>query len=75
MNVAELKQHAAQRVADLAGDLIDISRQIHANPELNFEEHDAHALLTEALNDLGGPNIAVTRSAYGVDTAFDAVSG
>jgi len=75
MNVAELKQRAAQRVADLAGDLIDISRQIHANPELNFEEHDAHALLTEALNDLGGPNIAVTRSAYGVDTAFDAVSG
>ena len=46
----------------------DASHQIHANPELNFEEHFAHDLLTDLIERTG---LQVERHAYGVDTAFE----
>ncbi|MGD9999224.1 MAG: M20 family metallopeptidase [Ilumatobacteraceae bacterium] len=52
--------------------LIDVSRQIHGNPELGFEEHFAHDLLTGLLEEAG---FHVERSAFGLDTAFVATAG
>jgi amidohydrolase len=58
-----------ERRADL---LVDVSRQIHAHPELNYEERFAHDLLTGVLEAEG---LAPERSAYGVGTAFAARAG
>ena len=52
--------------------LVDLSRQIHARPELGYEEHFAHDLLTQVLEDEG---LRVTRSARGIETAFEAHAG
>jgi len=52
--------------------LIDVSHTIHAHPELAFEEHRASALLADAAQEAG---FAVTRAAYGLETAFEAVRG
>jgi amidohydrolase len=70
--VDELKQTACDRIDALAPMLIDASHQIHAHPELNYEEHFAHELLTGLIEDQG---IAVDRHAYDIDTAFDAAVG
>ncbi|KGA12949.1 MAG: hypothetical protein GM46_0080 [actinobacterium acAcidi] len=59
-------------VDNLADRLIAVSRDIHAHPELNYAEHYAHDLLTGVLAEQG---LEVTRHAYGVDTAFEAVVG
>ena len=53
-----------------AGRLIEVSHEIHAHPELGYEEHEAHALLTGVLADAG---LDVERGAFGLDTAFRAV--
>ena len=55
-----------------AEQLIEISHDIHDNPELGFEEHFAHDLLASAAEDAG---LEVQRRAYGVDTAFAARAG
>ncbi len=52
--------------------LVEVSHQIHARPELAFEEHFAHDLLTEELERNG---LDVTRRAFGLDTAFVATAG
>ena len=49
-----------------------VSREIHAHPELAYEEHFAHDVLTEAITGAGLP---VTSHAYGLDTAFVSVTG
>lgn len=70
--IAELK---AQVVADIdrrAADLIAASHDIHAHPELNFEEHFAHELLTSMIEK---SELPVTRKAYGLDTAFETKIG
>ncbi|MGD9995797.1 MAG: M20 family metallopeptidase [Ilumatobacteraceae bacterium] len=67
-----LKRRVCDEVDRLADRLIDASHQIHAHPELNFEEVFAHDLLTSLLDDAG---LATTRHAYGVGTAFEARSG
>ncbi len=52
--------------------LVDVSHQIHAHPELGYDEHFAHDVLTGVLEAEGLP---VERSAYGIDTAFVARIG
>src|SRR5712672_2718064 len=52
--------------------LIDASHEIHAHPELNYEEHFAHDLLTSILASEG---IDHERSAYGLETAFEGRAG
>jgi amidohydrolase len=47
----------------------DISREIHANPELCYQEHRAAKLLSDALERAG---LRVERRLYGIDTAFRA---
>ncbi|KAI3396561.1 hypothetical protein diail_12085 [Diaporthe ilicicola] len=52
-------------------ELWTINKKIHDNPELGYEEHKAHALLTGFLKSKKGWK--VTTSAYGMETAWVAV--
>jgi amidohydrolase len=52
--------------------LIDASHQIHDHPELGYEEHFAHDLLTSVLKDAG---VDVEQGAYGLETAFAGRAG
>src|SRR3954470_658483 len=72
VDAATLKDRMCARVDVLADTLLELSHDIHANPELCFEEHHAHQVLTDALERAG---VDVTRGAHGLDTAFDARAG
>ncbi len=61
------KQRARDAVDAAAPELIRISREIHANPELAFNERYACALLVPFLQAHG---FDVQERAYGMDTAF-----
>jgi amidohydrolase len=52
--------------------VVELSRRIHAHPELRFEEHQAAAWLTEAVERAGIP---VERGLGGMPTAFRARVG
>jgi amidohydrolase len=67
-----LKRRACDAVDDIADRLVAASRSIHANPEVMFEEHHAHAVLTDLLASCG---IEVERGAHGLETAFRADAG
>ena len=67
MDLEAVKDRVAAEVDKRAEVLIDASHQIHANPELNFEEHFAHDILTGILEAEG---LDLERKAYGLDTAF-----
>ncbi|MDG2427813.1 MAG: M20 family metallopeptidase [Acidimicrobiales bacterium] len=70
--VTAARRRICARVDELAEVLIATSHAIHAEPELCFEEHVAHDLLSSVLKDEG---LAVERSAYGLATAFQADVG
>ncbi len=70
--LAPIKARLAAEVDERAGSLIEASHQIHAHPELGFEEVFAHGLLTDLLEAEG---LEVERSAYGLETAFAARAG
>lgn len=72
MDADELKRRAIAEIDRLAATLYGVSHDIHAHPELNFEEHHAHRVLTEALSNAG---LSPRRKAYGLDTAFRADVG
>ena len=72
LDLDAVKQRACAEVDRLADRLIDASHQIHAHPELNYQEVFAHDLLTGILDDLGH---APTRGAYGVGTAIESRAG
>ncbi|KAG7104090.1 Peptidase M20 domain-containing protein 2 like [Verticillium longisporum] len=55
----------------VADDLWPLNKEIHDNPELGYEEVEAHNLLTSFMESQDGWN--VTRSLGGIDTAFMAV--
>lgn len=59
-------------VERLAGELVSLSHEIHAHPELAFEEHFAAGALTGALEEQG---LTVERGAYDIETAFVARAG
>ena len=67
-----VKERLDAEVDRRADVLVDVSHRIHARPELAFEEHHAHDLLTATLADAG---LAVERQAYGLATAFAARAG
>lgn len=58
-------------IEHISDELWTINRKIHDNPELGYEEHKAHALLTSFLKSRKGWK--VTPSAYGMNTAWVAV--
>ena len=57
----------ARRSMRMQRDLLRLSRAIHAQPELAFEEHAAQQLLVEAVRKAG---LDVEAGAYGLETAF-----
>ena len=66
------KDHAARAVRARAGDLVDLSEQLHAHPELGWQEHESSRAVAALLADGG---FAVTRPYLGLDTAFHATFG
>lgn len=58
-------------IEKISDELWIVNKHIHDNPELGYEEHKAHALLTSFLKRRKGWK--VTPSAYGMDTAWVAV--
>jgi len=72
MDTDAAKVRVGELVDGMAEELISLSHQIHDNPELNFEEHFAHQVLTDAIAAHGHD---VTRGAYGLETAFEAKVG
>ncbi len=71
-SIEDLKNAVCAEVDRLAPQLLQASHDIHAHPELNFEEHFAHGLLTDLLEQAG---LSPQRSAFGVETAFEARAG
>ncbi|HXH57240.1 amidohydrolase [Iamia sp.] len=67
-----VKERIEAEVERLAPVLLDVSHRIHERPELAFEEHHAHDVLTEVLEAEG---LTVERSAYGLATAFSSRGG
>ncbi len=67
-----IKDLVCEEVDARSSMLIEASHAIHENPELNFEEHFAHELLTGILEDEG---LSPERNAYDLDTAFEASVG
>jgi amidohydrolase len=71
-DLAALKDAARRTIDQIAEDLRALSLSIHGTPEIGFEEHHAHRVLTDYLEENG---FAVTRGAYELPTAFRAVAG
>ncbi|MEE8370280.1 MAG: M20 family metallopeptidase [Dehalococcoidia bacterium] len=67
MDTDAAKQRAREGVTAKADELIEVSRQIHSNPELAMEERQAAALLAEQLEEHG---FQVERNVNGLETAF-----
>ena len=63
-------QHVTQAVDALHQELVDISLDIHAHPELNYQEYHAAQVLADALERHG---FQVERGVGGVETAFRAI--
>jgi amidohydrolase len=71
-NATALKRAACDAVDALRAEVIGISRAIHAQPELAFQEEKAAARLAAAVE---GHALAVSRGAYGLKTAFECEFG
>lgn len=72
MELEAAKSIVTRRIRERSERLLEVSHEIWAHPELCFEEHFAHELLTGVLADEG---FAVERGACGIDTAFIATAG
>ncbi len=72
MDLAQAKRDVAKAIDALAPELLAASHGIHGEPELALEEKKAAARLTDAV---AKHDIAVTRGAFGLDTAYAAEFG
>jgi amidohydrolase len=61
------KAQATAAVDGLTPELVALSHEIHAHPELGYEERIAAQLLADAL---AGGGFVVERGAYGIETSF-----
>src|SRR5205809_882284 len=68
--ISRAKAAAQAAVGDARDELIEISREIHANPELAMEEKRASGLLAQRLEQRG---FAVERGTFGLETALRAL--
>jgi amidohydrolase len=72
MGAEELKKEICATVDNIRDELLRLSHEIHAKPELAFQEREAAAILTESIRRAG---IEVESGAYGLETAFAAEFG
>jgi amidohydrolase len=72
MDLDALKKSACDAVDARSQELVALAREIHAHPELAFQERRAAALLVRALREAG---LEVAAPAYGLETAFEARAG
>lgn len=70
--IQQLKELACKRIDDVANVLVDVSHQIHAHPEENFNEIFASELLARTASQHG---LQTDTHVYGCDTAFAAEVG
>jgi|EP01046_Picozoa_sp_COSAG06_P048967 metal-dependent amidase/aminoacylase/carboxypeptidase family protein len=68
-----LKDEAAAAITEAAEELEETASKIWENPELNFEEHYCHALLTDFLGAMDG--VDVVPGYLDIPTAFKATAG
>lgn len=68
IDIAKVKLQVCADIDSRSADLISISHEIHAHPELNFQEKFAHEILTQYIAD---SKLKVDRSAFELETAFD----
>lgn len=69
----EFLKERVEAIVDVHADrLVEASHALHARPELAYEEHHAHDVLSSVLEDSG---MDVQRSARGLATAFEARAG
>ncbi|MGD9001974.1 MAG: M20 family metallopeptidase [Anaerolineae bacterium] len=66
---AETKTVVFEAIDELQTTLIDLSKRIHSNPEVKFEEHKASRWLSDAAQEAG---FRVEKPVGGLDTAFRA---
>jgi amidohydrolase len=71
-DLASVKERLGEEIDRRAEMLVDASHQIHAHPELCYEERFAHDLLTGLLE---AEKIDVERHAFDLETAFIARAG
>ncbi|WP_339831936.1 M20 family metallopeptidase [uncultured Parvibaculum sp.] len=71
-DAAALKRETCAMIDAMSAELLAVSHEIHARPELAFHEHEAARILTAALDRADLP---VTRGAFGLDTAYAASFG
>ena len=65
------RESASAAIDAAADELVAISKDLHAHPELNYQEHHAAAILTASLERHG---FDVERGSGGVETAFRGVA-
>lgn len=70
--IDQLKKTACDRIDAVASALVEVSHEIHAHPEQNFEEHFAAELITRTANQL---DLSVELGTYGCETSFSADTG
>ena len=63
-----IRRSIIDRIDNLAEDLVSVSRAIHANPELAFQEHFACDLLSRTL---GAHDLPVSTRVYSLETSFE----
>lgn len=68
VNIADLKDEAEERIDEIKERMVELSSDLHENPELSFEEYHASDLLVAELEDRG---FAVETGTGGLDTAFN----
>ena len=72
LDAGAMKQRVLETIDGVSEDLRALSLDIHAHPELNYEEMHAHQVLTDYLEQQG---FEVERGAFGMATAFVARAG
>jgi amidohydrolase len=72
LELEDLKERIIAEVENHREALCQLSRQIHASPELGFQEYKAMAWLTEALESQG---FSLERGIFDLPTAFRATCG
>ena len=72
MSLEALRKDVVSAVDAMVGELLDLSHAIHSEPELSLEEFKAAARLADGV---AGHDIAVTRAAFGLPTAYAAEFG